>query len=195
MIIPSDRLQISTPQQEPNEAPVIAKVDKVSTTARIKSEMNVSIMMSAKVNIGAKDHSLALLFNTAIDKINEQLAPELGENAIQKAHEEGLDVSPEATAERIVSLSTLSYQAFKTNHKNEDEAIIIEKYIDIISSGIDQGFGEARTILDGLEVLDGDIATNIDKTYELVQEKLAVFKQLILEQNSLSDQSDIDVET
>jgi len=192
MLTPIDRLQVSTPQQEPPAKPAVEKVDKISAVARVKAEMNVSIMQSAKVDIGSKDNSLMLLFNTAIDKINEKLAPELGNNAIQKGYENGLDISPEATAERIVNLSTLSYQAFKQNHKNESEAVVLDKYIKVISSGIDQGFGEARTILDGLNVLQGDIATNIDKTYELVQEKLASFKQLVLGQTNPSNDSKVD---
>ncbi|WP_292746763.1 DUF5610 domain-containing protein, partial [Methylophaga sp. UBA3191] len=38
-----------------------------------------------------------------------------------------------------------------------------------------QGFKEARDILGGLKVLEGDIAGNIDKTYDLVQQGLQSF--------------------
>ena len=55
----------------------------------------------------------------------------------------------------------------------EDEALT--KFTDIIRGGIDTGFGQARDILSGLKVLEGDIATNIDKTYDLVQQGLASF--------------------
>ena len=51
----------------------------------------------------------------------------------------------------------------------------MNQFVDVISGGIDQGFAEAREILDGLKVLNGDIASNIDATYELVQDKLAAF--------------------
>ena len=54
-----------------------------------------------------------------------------------------------------------------------EEALV--KFTDIISGGIAQGFAEARDILDGLQVLEGDIASNIDKTYDLVQTGLAAF--------------------
>jgi len=167
-----------------------SKVEKISAAVQAKAEMNVAIMQSAKVSIGAKDNSLTLLFNAAIDKINEQLAPQLGDNAIQKGYDEGLDISPEATAERIVSLSTMSYQAYKANSQEKDETIILNNYIDVISKGIEQGFGEARGILAGLDVLEGDIASNIDKTYELVQTKLMAFKELMSEQLALSKQAD-----
>lgn len=157
----------------------LEQANDMSIHKQLKAEMNVAIMESAKATIGAKDNSLTLLFNAAIDKINEFLAPELGDNAIQKAHDSGLDVSPEATADRIVSLSTLSFQAYKSNHQGEHEADVLNNYIDLISSGIEQGFAEAKTILDGLGVLDGDIASNIELTYALVHEKLASFKELM----------------
>jgi hypothetical protein len=48
-------------------------------------------------------------------------------------------------------------------------------FVDIIRGGIDQGFAEAKDILTSLKVLEGDIATNIDKTYDLVQEGLQSF--------------------
>ncbi|MBT5370276.1 MAG: DUF5610 domain-containing protein, partial [Gammaproteobacteria bacterium] len=53
----------------------------------------------------------------------------------------------------------------------------------IIGGGIDQGFAEAREILDGLSVLEGDIATNIDATYDLVQEGLQAFIESYRENN------------
>lgn len=47
--------------------------------------------------------------------------------------------------------------------------------MDTIKGGIEKGFKEARDILKGLKVLGGDIASNIDKTYELVQKGLDAF--------------------
>src|SRR5690554_3882439 len=48
---------------------------------------------SLDVSISAGDNSMALLYRTAIDNINEQLAPELGANALQAAMQQ--DNSPE----------------------------------------------------------------------------------------------------
>jgi len=41
---------------------------------------------------------------------------------------------------------------------------------------MEKGFKEARDILGGLKVLGGDIASNIDKTYALVQKGYADFQ-------------------
>ena len=46
----------------------------------------------------------------------------------------------------------------------------------VIGGGIEQGFAEAREILDGLGVLQGDIANNIEQTYQRVQEGLQAFR-------------------
>ncbi|WGG49334.1 DUF5610 domain-containing protein [Rugamonas sp. DEMB1] len=45
---------------------------------------------------------------------------------------------------------------------------MLQKFLDTIRGGATTGFSEARGILRGLNVLGGDIASNIDKTQELV---------------------------
>lgn len=51
----------------------------------------------------------------------------------------------------------------------------LNDFTKLIGGGIDKGFAEARQVLDGLKVLEGDIASNIDKTYEFVQSGLKSF--------------------
>ena len=166
-------------------------VAEMTPAQQQKASMNVSILESAAVIIGVKDEPLSLVLNSAIERINEYLAPELGENAIQKGVDSGLDVSPEATAERIASLSTSFYTAFKEQHAGEDEATVLSNFIETISSGIEKGFAEARDILEGLEVLEGDIASDIDQTFDLVQEKLAAFEAMILDMNEFFDSEEM----
>lgn len=115
------------------------------------------------------------MLKTALEGINEELSATLGDNAIQNAYDSGLDVSPDATAERIVSLSTAFFSSYQGQHPELKPDAALISFTDLIKGGIDTGFAEARDILSGLSVLDGDIASNIDKTYELVQEKLAAF--------------------
>ena len=85
------------------------------------------------------------------------------------------DNSAEATANRIVSLSTGFFEAFKKQNPGMDNDAALEKFMGTISGGMEKGFSEARDILKGLNVLQGDIAGNIDKTYELVQKGYADF--------------------
>lgn len=148
----------------------------VSDLAHQKKQLNAAILQSnADVSLSTGNKSLSLLYKTALEGINEALKDTLGDNAIQAAYDAGIDVSPEATADRIVSQSTAFFSAYYEQHPelSLDDALV--KFTDLIKGGIDQGFSEARSILDGLQVLEGDIASNIDKTYELVQTGLVDF--------------------
>ena len=132
--------------------------------------------LSDPVEIGASRDSMSLLYKAAIEGINQVLKPHLGDNAIQKGLEQGIDVSPEATAERIVNIATSFYAAYKEQHIGEDEKQLLQGFMETISSGINQGFAESRTILEGLGVLEGSIAENIDTTYDLVFKGLENFR-------------------
>ena len=153
---------------------------KVSEMAHAKKEMNAAILQSAvDVNINAGNDSLSLVLKAALDGINNALEESTGEEySLQAAYDSGIDVSPEATASRIASLSTAFFGQYQESHPELELEEALTSFVDIISGGIDKGFGEAREILDGLGVLGGDIADNIDKTYELVQEGLAAFREL-----------------
>ena len=136
------------------------------------ARLNSSIVQSS-LAINASNEPLALVLKSALTGINEQLAPQFGENAIQNAASQ--DNSPDGTAGRIVSLSTAFFQAFKDKNPGLSDDAAAKKFLDTIKGGIEQGFKEARDILGGLKVLNGDVASNIDKTYDLVQQGLAKF--------------------
>ena len=160
--------------QPVNARPVQA--DTSNPQQKQKASQNAAILEATVATISSKDDPLALVLRTAIEKLNELLTPELGPGAIQSAVDSGLDVSPEATAERIVNLSTAFFSAFREQHANESDEEALAGFLTTIREGIDRGFSEAREILDGLQVLSGDIAANIDSTYDLVQEKLLAFE-------------------
>lgn len=135
-----------------------------------KQTLNVSILKaSMEVSISSGNNSMGLLFKSAIENINKVLAPELGNNAIQNAAGSGMDFSPQATADRIVSASTAFFGKYAENHPEKDLKTALNDFIKLIGGGVDKGFADARQVLDGLKVLQGDIASNIDKTYQLIQ--------------------------
>ncbi|HWW69669.1 MAG TPA: DUF5610 domain-containing protein [Duganella sp.] len=148
---------------------VQAKEDStMSVGAKAKAQLNASIVQaSLTVSLNSSNEPLSVLLKTALTGINEALKDQFGENAIENAVSQ--DNTPEGTASRIVSLSTAFYDAFKQQNPGEDEEVLLNKFIDTLKKGVDQGFGEARDVLDGLKVLGGEVASNIDKTYELVQ--------------------------
>ncbi|WP_157982649.1 DUF5610 domain-containing protein [Simplicispira lacusdiani] len=135
----------------------------------LRQQQNVQILQaSMDVSIQSGDSSLALLYRTAIDRINEILGPELGPNAIGSASNQ--DNSPEGTAGRILALSTALYDAYAARHPDKDTETLARDFVALIRGGFETGFNEAKGILDGLGVLgDGSpVASGIQKTYELV---------------------------
>ncbi|MBL7002624.1 MAG: DUF5610 domain-containing protein [Gammaproteobacteria bacterium] len=161
----------------------------ISEIAQAKKQMNASILESSvNVNISVGNDSLSLVLKTALENINEALQESTGEaNSIQSAYDAGVDVSPEVTASRIVSLSTGFFNRYQQNHPEMEQDEALTSFVEIIQKGVDTGFGEAREILSGLDVLEGDIANNINQTYELVQQKLELFLDSAKEAQTTSE--------
>lgn len=147
----------------------------VSLRAQTKIQQNVSILQaSLDVSIQSKNQPLSLLLKSAIAGINDLLKPQFGDNAIQAAASQ--DNTPDGTAERIVSISTGFLEAFKQQHPGENADEVLTKFMATIRSGFEKGAKEAQDILKGMGVLSGDIASNIDKTLELVRQGYADFE-------------------
>lgn len=141
-----------------------------------RARMNAEIVQaSLEVSIKSGNEPLQLTFRAVIDSLNDILRPEFGDNAIEAAASQ--DNSPEGTAGRIVALSTAFFEAFAAQRPGADRDQILNDFLDVIGGGIAQGFAEARDILRGLKVLDGDIAANIDRTEVLVRDGLAAFAE------------------
>lgn len=136
-----------------------------------RNTLNAQILeASLQVSVQAGNQSLALLYRTAIDSINEYLEPELGPDAIGQAM--GQDNSAEATAGRILSMSTAFFDAYAARYPDKDPETVVRDFVELIRGGFEQGYREAEDILTGLGVLgeDSPIAAGIQKTYALVQQ-------------------------
>ena len=152
--------------------------------AALRKDLNVGILQaSMAVSIRAGDQSQALLFRSAIEGINEALAPTLGADAIQNAM--GQDNSAEATAGRIVSMSTAFFDAYAARRPEDDPETVLRDFMDVIRGGFEKGFGEARDILSGLGVFNGAVEADVTKTRELV---LQGYDRFMLERLPTSDQ-------
>ncbi|WP_319557466.1 DUF5610 domain-containing protein [Thiomicrorhabdus sp.] len=134
----------------------------------------------------AKQNALKITYQSAIEKLNEQLSADLGldpqaEPLIsQKRLEEqgGMDYwSPENTAGRIVQGSTAFLGAFQNAHPELEGDALIERFVEVIGGGIEQGFAEAKGFLGDLNVYEGSIADTVEQTYQEVQKLLSEFKE------------------
>ena len=161
----------------------VQRQEQVSEAA-LRKDLNVGILQaSMAVSIRAGDESQALLFRTAIEGINEALAPTLGADAIQNAM--GQDNSAEATAGRIVSMSTAFFDAYAARRTEDDPETVLRDFMDVIRGGFEKGFGEARDILSGLGVFTGAVEADVTKMRELV---LRGYERFMLERLPTSDQ-------
>ena len=144
-----------------------------TSPSSLRSQQNAQILQaSMDVSIKSANTSLALLYRTAIDRINEMLTPELGPNAIGNAV--APVQTPEATAGRIVAMTTAFYDAYagQARNKGKDPDVLIQDFVNLIRGGFEKGFGEAKDILSGLGVMgkDSPIEQGINQTYALVMQ-------------------------
>ena len=105
----------------------------------------------------------------------------MGENAAQKIYDEGIDTSPQATADRIVAFATAFYSRYKELNPAETEQQTLDNFMALITPGVEKGFADAKDILTNLKVYEGELESAVDSTFELVKKGLAAFREKMLE--------------
>ena len=170
------------PINDINEKPQLAQTQQPKQTTTTydygqnkKDQNNAIVRSQLEVSLKMGNEPMALLYKTALSAINEALDPTQESQPIQKAYEQKIDVSPEATATRIVNFATGFYQAFQQQNSDLSAEESLDTFMSTIKSGIEIGFNDARDILESLSVLEGKVETDIDSTYDLVQDKLNFF--------------------
>ena len=88
--------------------------------------------------------------------------------------------SAEKTADRIVSAATAHLHSYQKQHPDLPLEQQLDQFLAIIGAAIDQGVSEAAEILDGFGVFDGSIKDNALQTQQLAHEKLAAFRERVL---------------
>ena len=158
-----------------------------------RQAQNTAILRAnEQVSLRSNNDSLSLLYKTALEGINAELEPVLGENAAQKIYDSGIDTSPEATAERIVAFATGFYSRYKELNPGKSEEETLDSFLKVIGGGIEKGFADAKDILKGLKVYEGEVESGVDKTYGLVMQGLNSFRDKMLELATTPVQSDND---
>jgi len=156
-----------------------------------RQAQNTAILRAnEQVSLRSNNDSLSLLYKTALEGINAELEPVLGENAAQKIYDSGIDTSPEATAERIVAFATGFYSRYKELNPGKSEEETLDSFLKVIGGGIEKGFTDAKDILKGLKVYEGEVEGGVNKTYDLVMQGLSSFREKMLELATTPVQSD-----
>ena len=116
------------------------------------------------------DDSLADKFNAAVQEAGM-------DTNVESLLGSGLDFSPEATANRIVSFAVGFFGSFKANHQEDGPADQIDGFSEMIKGAVEQGFTEARDILEGIGDISSETASDIDATFSLVMSGIDEFAQ------------------
>lgn len=77
------------------------------------------------------------------------------------------DYTPEKVAGRILGFIEQRLQSAQAAGADTGK---LQKLLDQARSGVEKGFAEARKILDGMGVLQGKVASDIDDTYQKIQD-------------------------
>ena len=116
------------------------------------------------------DDSLADSFNKAFQEAGM-------DTDVESLLGSGLDFSPEATANRIVSFAVGFFGAFQANHQEDAPPDQIDGFAEMIKGAVQQGFAEARDIMKGIGELSSSASNDIDSTFNLVMSGIDGFAQ------------------
>lgn len=151
------------------------KEQQKPTESSMRASLNAQIIeASLKVSIQVGDNPQGLLFRTSLESIYESIGgfksninPDYKMPSMNDANNPY--ATPEGTANVILSFSLGLYAQYSQSHQGEDEAQTATNFIELVRGGFEKGYGEAVDILKALSVFDGNIKSDIEKTWELVQ--------------------------
>ena len=186
--------QLQAPRRGPSLAPrrigmQVGTTQSQSLISRISVSAKVETSIT-RTQTGASADAVNLSVGGQIDSnyVQQVLQTELGEslaNALSAAGIEGqaledvlsgaIDLSPQATAGRIVDFATSFYGSFQSNHADEDGNAQIDGYSQLIKDAVEEGFTQSRDLLEGIGKISGQVSDDINRTYELVMQGLDDF--------------------
>ena len=133
---------------------------------------------SVLLNVGQQidgNYAQTVLQTSLTDKINGAFQTAGMDTNVESLLSSGIDFSPKATANRIVSFSTSFFGAFQLNHQGEEKGMQIEGFSSLIKDAVKAGFEDARGILDGIGKISPEIGADIDETFDLVMKGIDDF--------------------
>ncbi len=138
-----------------------------------------------KVGVDSPSKALSLTAQEIVDKLNELLKADLPDG-LQSLKPQ--DVTPEATAERIVRGATAFFGVFAEQNPNLQGEELLSAFMETIRGGIDQGYSDAFETLKGLGAFEFEgVQDSVQQTKSLIESKLIGFEQLMREQMGLSE--------
>ncbi len=129
-----------------------------------KDALSASAATADQADLGAAAASPAQVLNREIlDSLDKILSTNGGSGLDRSAAADAY--TPEKVADRVLGfIESVVGQEMDEGKRSE----LLEQ----ARAGVEKGFTEARDILEGLGALNGDVAENIDRTFELIQNGL-----------------------
>jgi hypothetical protein len=117
--------------------------------------------------------SMDVLYQQAMQKLQNVVSD--SKKALGIADDTTLDTSPEATAGRIADFALGAFSSWLKNHSGLSTEDAKGQFADFIGGAVQEGINQARGILTALNSLTDNVNSNIDKTWNIIQKRLADF--------------------
>lgn len=139
---------------------------------------------TSRAAIDTLPKGLSISAREIVEKLNELLKGRLPEGGIEALKPE--DVTPEATADRIVSQIASLFEPFAKQNPDLDPEELISRFISLAREGVDSGYGEAFDILENLGAFKVDgVQQGIEQTKILLEDKLSRLEESLRERFGL----------
>jgi hypothetical protein len=154
-----------------------ANSTSVFKTSSVLARNAKTVKAGDRVDLGQQALDSAKAMNIVMERAMDKLRGVVGDARAQLGLSEDavIDTSPEATANRIADFAIGAFSSWYKNHGELPEEDARKAFASFIGGAIQQGIQEARGILSALNALNGDVDSNINSTWEIIQQRLSDF--------------------
>ncbi len=174
---PQKATQTRTTEPRPAES---AKTDTVSLSGPT-SQKDVAALVLSKTLASIQEtgglEATQNLYNGFSQKALQNLESlvESAKADLGVSPDTSFDVTPDATANRIVDFALLAFSQFQENHTELSEEEVRTEFVEFIGKAIGKGIEEARDILTGLNSLTEEVNADITTTVDIINQRLQGF--------------------
>lgn len=116
-----------------------AKISFQEASKAVDGQFSFSYQADASIQLISEDKQYELLLQATVE-VNIQAKMPANEGAIKSEHPEfkipEIDVSPEATAQRIVDMATAAFGRFQAKHNDLSGQEALASFMETIKSGL-----------------------------------------------------------
>ena len=116
-----------------------------------------------------------VLQDSTKERLNAAFSAAGMDTTVESLLQSGMDFSPGATAQRIVSFSLSFFGVFQQNHADSEEPAQVFDFAAMIKGAVEDGFASAQDILAGLGEIAPEVLAGIDETFELAMRAIDDF--------------------